>query len=94
MLVEDHTTYYDQPMTNIQLRQTWTDCKVQSDYTSKLKEVQEFNRNNRWKKRGIAIMPMTHGVGYRRVPQEGLFNQVSPINNSDLAQTHLYFGIA
>ena len=81
MLVEDHTTYYGQPMTNIQLRETWTDCKVQSDYTSKVKEVQEFNRNNRWKKRGIAIMPMAHLTGWRRVSVEGVFNQVSPINS-------------
>ena len=79
MLVEDHTTYYGQPMTNIHLRETWTDCKVQSDYDSNVKKVQEFNRNNRWKKRGIAIMPMTYALGYRRVPLERSLNQVSQI---------------
>ena len=87
MLVEDHTTYYGQPMTHVPLRETWTDCKVQSDYTGNVKKVQEFNRNNRWKKRGIAIMPMTHAVGFRRVPLEGSFNQVSQIKNLNLEQT-------
>ena len=88
MLVEDHTTYYGQPMTYVPLRETWTDCKVQSDYTSSLKKVQEFNRNNRWKKRGIAIMPMAHLVGYRRVPVERSSNQVSLMSSTNLDQTH------
>lgn len=34
------------------------------DFTERRKQVDEFNRNNRWRKRGIAIVPMKWPIQY------------------------------
>ena len=36
------------------------DLKISSDYTARLSAAQEFNGANRWKKRGIAMVPMRY----------------------------------
>lgn len=34
------------------------------DFTKRQKEVDEFNKANRWRKRGIAVVPMKYPQGY------------------------------
>lgn len=38
--------------------------KESSEYELRLEEVNAYNQNNRWRKRGIAIMPMCFNLGY------------------------------
>lgn len=33
-------------------------------YDIKLTEIEDYNRNNKWKKRGISMLPIKHGIGY------------------------------
>ncbi|XP_054263474.1 uncharacterized protein LOC128986893 [Macrosteles quadrilineatus] len=59
--------------------------KEKSDYESRKKGVQDFNKNNLWKKRGITLMPM-------RFPMETLGNYHAMVsvyrNDGSVAITH------
>lgn len=50
----------------------WEECKVKSDYSSRCRAVDHFNQQNRWKKRGISIIPIKYGIAF----SEGFLNQV------------------
>ena len=41
------------------LVQCWEECLQQSRYTAVSQEVDTFNRENRTKKRGVAIVPVS-----------------------------------
>ncbi|XP_015264160.1 PREDICTED: aldehyde oxidase [Gekko japonicus] len=42
----------------------WKECLERSDYYNRRKAIEEFNKQNYWKKKGIAIIPMLFSVGY------------------------------
>ena len=44
-------------------RRCWDKCIEKSNYYKRRQEVEIFNDGSRWKKRGIAIIPLTYGVG-------------------------------
>ena len=46
------------------LTKCWHECLEKADYRQKLKLVQKFNQDNRWKKRGVAVVPSTYGVSF------------------------------
>ncbi len=35
-----------------------------SDYINRLNQIQAFNQENRWKKKGISITPIKWGIGW------------------------------
>lgn len=61
---EGHQMHYNQPLINCNLRRCWSECLAQSQYYRRLREVDEFNRLNRWRKRGLAMVPTTFGIAY------------------------------
>ncbi|GFN93063.1 xanthine dehydrogenase/oxidase-like [Plakobranchus ocellatus] len=42
----------------------WQECITNSDFDSRLEEVNDYNRKHRWKKRGIAITPLKYGLAF------------------------------
>lgn len=54
------------------VRRCWDDCKRKSDYDNRRSAVDQFNRQNRWKKRGMSIIPIKYGIGF----SESSLNQV------------------
>lgn len=46
------------------LSRCWSECLLQSNYYERLKSVTEFNRQHRWRKRGISVVPTTYAVGF------------------------------
>ncbi|XP_062816527.1 aldehyde oxidase 4 isoform X1 [Anolis carolinensis] len=42
----------------------WEECLEKSDYYKRRQAAEEFNKQNYWKKKGIAIIPMKFSVGY------------------------------
>ncbi|XP_048742317.2 xanthine dehydrogenase/oxidase-like isoform X2 [Ostrea edulis] len=42
----------------------WEDCKKQSKFDEVSKEIEEFNRKNRFRKRGIAMSTVVFSIGY------------------------------
>ncbi|KAL9979239.1 hypothetical protein ACROYT_G016871 [Oculina patagonica] len=42
----------------------WNDILVSSDFQNRKNAIDTFNKNNRWRKRGISLVPLKYGVGY------------------------------
>ena len=58
------TTPYGQSMEYDYVIDVWNRLKQTSDFTNRLQTVRDFNQNNRWRKRGISMMPLKYGLGY------------------------------
>ncbi|XP_069682967.1 xanthine dehydrogenase-like [Periplaneta americana] len=67
MYKEGDITPYNQVLQNVTVRRCWDECLSRSDFLNRKSNIQEFNRHNRWKKRGIAAVPTAYGVGYTLV---------------------------
>lgn len=45
----------------------WFECKDQSDYNKRKAQIVEFNRQNRWRKRGISMVTVKFGISYTKL---------------------------
>lgn len=61
---EGDLTHFNQKLEGFTLRRCWEECLVNSDYHSRRKLIDEFNQQNRWKKRGMAIIPTKFGISF------------------------------
>ncbi|XP_076442238.1 xanthine dehydrogenase/oxidase-like isoform X2 [Babylonia areolata] len=52
------------PLTQCTLRRCWDDVMAQGKFTERRKEVDRFNSENRWRKRGVAVTPAKFGMSY------------------------------
>lgn len=57
-------TPFGQALSYCYMRQVWDYLKDVSKYEEKRAAVEEFNRNNAWRKRGLALVPVKYGSGY------------------------------
>ncbi|XP_050304553.1 xanthine dehydrogenase-like [Anthonomus grandis grandis] len=64
---EGDVTYYGQKLENCTLVDCWKQCMKMANYQERRRKVAEFNRKNRYKKRGLAIIPNKHGIGIPQV---------------------------
>ncbi|KAF1773116.1 CO dehydrogenase flavoprotein-like, FAD-binding, subdomain 2 [Phytophthora cactorum] len=64
MYVEGQTTHFGQPLEDFNLRTLWQHTIDRSGFEAKKAEVEAFNKNNRWKKRGVAIIPTKFGISF------------------------------
>lgn len=65
-------THYKFEFSPDNLHRCWEECKVKSDYAARRSAVDQFNQQNRWKKRGMSIIPIKYGVAFA----ESFLNQV------------------
>lgn len=56
--------HYGQQLQHCTLSQVWNDLQISCDFLNARKEVNQFNVNNRWRKRGIAIVPTKFGISF------------------------------
>jgi len=61
----------------------WNELKLSCDFAKAREEVDQFNRHNRWRKRGIAMVPNKFGISFTTK----LMNQV----NSEFCHDILIF---
>ncbi|KAK7788687.1 hypothetical protein R5R35_008349 [Gryllus longicercus] len=61
---EGNITHYNQPLLNCTLQKCWTECVARSDYSARQQEIQQYNELNKWKKRGISIVPTKFGISF------------------------------
>ncbi|XP_042639514.1 aldehyde oxidase 2 [Orycteropus afer afer] len=57
-------TIYKQAFSPETLISCWKECLDKSSFHSRRLQVEEFNKKNYWKKKGIAIIPMKFSVGF------------------------------
>ncbi|MFT6416778.1 MAG: xanthine dehydrogenase/oxidase [Dokdonia sp.] len=58
------TTPYGQVLDYCLMPEVWKRLKRTSEFEKRAKKIEEFNRDNRWKKRGISMIPLKYGLGY------------------------------
>ncbi|XP_019892305.2 xanthine dehydrogenase-like [Musca domestica] len=57
-------THYNQTLEDFPVLRCFNDCLSQASYHQKKQQIEEFNRNNRWRKRGISIVPTKYGIAF------------------------------
>lgn len=68
-------THYKFEFSPESMLRCWEECKAKSDYGARRAAVDQFNQQNRWKKRGMAIIPIKFGVAFT----EGNMNQAAAL---------------
>nr|XP_033794956.1 xanthine dehydrogenase/oxidase [Geotrypetes seraphini] len=61
---EGDLTHFNQRLEGFTLQRCWEECLMSSKFHQRKKEIEEFNRQQRWKKRGIAIIPTKFGISF------------------------------
>ncbi|KAL6258955.1 hypothetical protein P5V15_008880 [Pogonomyrmex californicus] len=61
---EGDLTHYNQQLVNCTLDRCWRECLASSCYNERIIEIQHYNRENRFKKKGIAIVPTKFGIAF------------------------------
>lgn len=61
---EGDTTHYNQKLTNCTLDKCWKECIASSNYYSRRKKLEKFNRESRYKKRGLSVIPTKYGIAF------------------------------
>ncbi|XP_069082190.1 aldehyde oxidase 1-like isoform X2 [Pleurodeles waltl] len=57
-------TFYKQTFDATNLTRCWDECMEKSSYLCRRSAIQEYNKQNYWKKKGIAIIPLKFSVGF------------------------------
>ncbi|XP_030133584.3 aldehyde oxidase isoform X3 [Taeniopygia guttata] len=63
MYKKNEQTHFKQKLDPQNLIRCWNECMEKSAYYSRRTAINEFNKQNYWKKRGIAIVPMKFPFG-------------------------------
>uniref|UniRef100_A0A0A9WB52 xanthine dehydrogenase n=1 Tax=Lygus hesperus TaxID=30085 RepID=A0A0A9WB52_LYGHE len=61
---EGNTLHYNQTLGYCTLGRCWEECMRQANYVAKKKEIELFNKENRWRKRGISVVPTMFGIAF------------------------------
>ncbi|XP_074187956.1 xanthine dehydrogenase/oxidase isoform X2 [Rhinolophus sinicus] len=64
MYQEGDLTHFNQKLEGFTLPRCWDECLASSQYHVRRSEVDKFNRENYWKKRGLCIIPTKFGISY------------------------------
>ncbi len=59
------TTPYAQKLDQCNIRDLWKRLMKSSDFNKRRDAVDRFNAKNRWRKRGLTMIPLKYGVGYQ-----------------------------
>ena len=70
MYQQGDVTPFGQALSYCYMRQVWQYLKQVACYEKKRAEVEEYNRANRWRKRGLGMIPVKYGSGYNLVMLE------------------------
>uniref|UniRef100_A0A8D3DLR3 xanthine dehydrogenase n=1 Tax=Scophthalmus maximus TaxID=52904 RepID=A0A8D3DLR3_SCOMX len=57
-------THYKFEFSPENMLRCWDECKAKSDYSARRRDVEQFNQQHRWKKRGLSIVPIKYGIAF------------------------------
>lgn len=58
------TTHFNQTLDEFYFDRVWSETLSTSEYTQRRLAVDNFNKFNKYKKRGIAMLPTKYGLGF------------------------------
>ncbi|KAM8946598.1 xanthine dehydrogenase/oxidase isoform 2-T2 [Pelodytes ibericus] len=61
---EGDLTHFNQRLDGFTLHRCWDECVKNSNFHKRHLAIQDFNRQHRWKKRGIAVIPTKFGISF------------------------------
>jgi xanthine dehydrogenase/oxidase len=61
-------TPFGQALKFCRINQIWHDFKEKIDFKTRAAAVDEFNKANKWKKRGVSMIPIKYGISYTYRP--------------------------
>eukprot|EP00051_Salpingoeca_urceolata_P010028 m.122205 g.122205 ORF g.122205 m.122205 type:complete len:1330 (+) comp16553_c0_seq4:198-4187(+) len=61
---EGEKTHFGQPLVDCQIQAVWQEAKRTSKFVDRCAEVEAFNKENRFHKRGIAMVPTKFGISF------------------------------
>ncbi|XP_031739338.1 xanthine dehydrogenase 1 isoform X2 [Cucumis sativus] len=61
---EGYMLHYGQQVEYSTLAPLWDQLKTSCDFANARKEVEQFNSQNRWRKRGVAMVPTKFGISF------------------------------
>jgi xanthine dehydrogenase/oxidase len=76
-------THFGQDLIFCNIRELWDSLYKSSDFEKRAEAVEQFNRANRWRKRGIAMMPQKYGIAFTE--PRGSLNASSALVNVNMA---------
>ena len=86
-------THFGQPLWFCDLREQWDKLYESSEFEKRLVEVQLFNTKNRWRKRGISMVPLKYGIGFKQMPALNTSTAMVHINKEDGSVTVIHGGV-
>ncbi|XP_063625134.1 xanthine dehydrogenase [Cydia splendana] len=75
LYTENQITHYGQVLEHCTLQRCWDECVEKSNLAERKKNIQKFNKQHRWRKRGISIIPTKFGIAFT----EKLLNQAGAL---------------
>ncbi|KAK5644719.1 hypothetical protein RI129_006019 [Pyrocoelia pectoralis] len=81
-------TYYNQKIENSTVDRCWDECIFNSNFYQRKKDVETFNQKNRWRKRGITIVPTTFGAGFDFVTMKQAGALINVYTDGSVLLTH------
>jgi xanthine dehydrogenase/oxidase len=67
MYKEGEKTHFGQQVLDWNVPTLWSQLKQSSDFDRRKAEVDAFNKQNKWKKRGIAMIPTKFGISFTAI---------------------------
>ncbi|XP_038214849.1 xanthine dehydrogenase [Zerene cesonia] len=61
---ESDITPYKQTLTHCTLQKCWDECVEKSNLAQRKQEAEKFNKQHRWRKRGLSIVPTKFGIAF------------------------------
>uniref|UniRef100_A0A3B4A6L2 Uncharacterized protein n=1 Tax=Periophthalmus magnuspinnatus TaxID=409849 RepID=A0A3B4A6L2_9GOBI len=64
---EGDRTPYNQVLEGVTLRRCWDECLDRAKIHERRAQIQDFNRQNRWIKQGLAVVPTKFGIAFKEL---------------------------
>ena len=87
------STHFGQPLWFCDLRERWDRHYANTRFEERARAVDEFNRANRWHKRGISMTPLKYGIGFKQLAALNTSSAVVQINKDDGSVTVAHGGV-